>query len=88
MKSFMRKIKAKLFNFHNPIPSDIAAFKEDLHKISELEIDDYKRSFYQYKIREKYGDCKFILIRKVTYYIIGHLFYFYVIVKSKRKIDL
>ncbi len=45
MKSFMRKIKAKLFNFHNPIPSDIAAFKEDLHKISELEIDDYKRSF-------------------------------------------
>ena len=42
MKSFMRKIKAKLFNFHNPIPSDIAAFKEDLHKISELEIDDYK----------------------------------------------
>lgn len=88
MKSFMRKIKAKLFNFHNPIPSDIAAFKEDLHKISELEIDDYKRSFYQYKIREKYGDCKFILIRKVTYYIMGHLFYFYVIVKSKRKIDL
>ena len=28
------------------------------------------------------------MIRKVTYYIIGHLFYFYVIVKSKRKIDL
>ena len=51
MKSFMRKIKAKLFNFHNPIPSDIAAFKEDLHKISELEIDDYKRS-YRFVLRK------------------------------------
>ena len=28
MKSFMRKIKAKLFNFHNPIPSDIKHLKK------------------------------------------------------------
>lgn len=88
MLKIVRKIKKNIFDCHDPIPNDMELFSNDLNKISQIHIDDYQRSYYQYMLREKYGDCKSKYFRKFVYYTIGHLFYFYLIVKSKRKLNV